>query len=47
MAWRHPLIKAWRSIEELFLNLRYGQWRRITSALTNRIKIITFGQRFH
>ena len=47
MAWRHPFIKAWRSIEELFLNLRYGQWRRITSALTNRIKIITFGQRFH
>lgn len=47
MAWRHPWIKCCRSFEELWLNLRHGQWRRITGALTNRLRIMTKGRRFH
>lgn len=46
MAWRHPWIKAWRSVEELYINLRHGQWSRITSALTNRLQIIFKGKKF-
>ena len=47
MAWRHPWVKAWRSVEELYLNIRHGQWQRITSALVNRLRITLFGQHFH
>lgn len=47
MAWRHPWVKAWRSVEELFINLRHGQWRRIASAITNRLRITLNGKRFH
>lgn len=36
-AWGHPWIKAGRSLEELFLNLRYGQFKQIGKALMNRI----------
>ena len=46
MAWRHPGIKAWRSLEELFINLRHGQFSRISSALTNRLRIILKGKEF-
>lgn len=38
MAWGHPWIKAARSIEELLLNLRYGNFSTIASALQLRIK---------
>lgn len=46
MGWRHPWIKAWRGIEELLLNLRYGQWKRITGALANRFNILTRGKTY-
>ncbi len=46
MAWGHPFIKLSRSVEELFINLRHGQWSRIFSALTNRFSIMTRGRQF-
>ena len=36
-AWGHPWIKVGRSLEELFLNLRYGNFRVIGKAITNRL----------
>ena len=41
MAWGHPWIKIGRSIEELLLNLRYGQFGQIKSAIANRYKKLT------
>ncbi|MBO5134812.1 MAG: hemolysin activation protein [Bacteroidaceae bacterium] len=38
MAWRHPFVKIFRSVEELFLNLRHGEWKRIASAMMLRVK---------
>lgn len=38
MGWRHPLIKIGRSIEELFLNLRYGNFSVIRKSINHRIK---------
>ena len=37
-AWGHPLIKVGRSIEELLLNLRYGNFRQIRKSLNRRIR---------
>ena len=37
-AWGHPWLKANRSLEELWLNLRYGNFRQITRSLTRRIR---------
>ena len=37
MGWDHPWIKIGRSFEELFLNLKYGNFSIITKALKNRI----------
>lgn len=36
-AWDHPWIKVRRSLEELWLNLRCGNYRAISRALGNRI----------
>lgn len=36
-AWNHPWIKVGRSLEELWLNLRYGNFRQIGKALGHRI----------
>ena len=36
-AWGHPWIKLGRSLEEFFLNLRYGNFRIIGKAITNRL----------
>lgn len=36
--WGHPWIKIGRSVEELWLNLKAGNTRQITQALTRRIK---------
>lgn len=47
MAWRHPWVKAWRSLEELLINVRHGQWRRIGQAVANRLHILRSGRRFH
>lgn len=37
-AWGHPAIKVARSLEELALNLRYGNFRIIAQAIRNRIR---------
>ncbi len=37
MGWGHPWVKVGRSFEELFLNLRYGNFSIIGRALRNRI----------
>ena len=42
-AWGHPWIKAGRSLEELFLNLRYGNFCVIGKAVSNRLRK-TFGR---
>lgn len=46
MAWGHPWVKAWRSVEELAINLRHGQWGRVGSALANRLRILTGERQF-
>ena len=46
MGWGHPWVKAARSIEELWLNLKKGNWKRITSAIGNRLRIWTGHYRF-
>jgi len=46
MAWGHPLIKAGRSLEELWLNLVHGNFSRITSAVAIRFRIMTGHSRF-
>lgn len=38
-AWGHPWLKVCRSVEELWLNLRYGNFKNIFKALSNRIGI--------
>jgi hypothetical protein len=35
-AWGHPLIKMSRSLEELLLNLRYGNFSGIFKAIGRR-----------
>lgn len=37
-AWNHPWRKVCYSVEELFLNLRYGQFRNIYTAFVRRLK---------
>lgn len=37
MAWGHPWIKIGRSFEELYLNLRYGNFKHILRSAKNRI----------
>lgn len=37
MGWDHPWVKIGRSFEELFLNLRYGNFSIIAKAVKNRI----------
>ena len=46
MAWGHPWIKIGRSFEELWLNLIHGNFRRIVSAIGNRLRIMTGRSRF-
>ncbi len=46
MAWNHPWIKLGRSVEELLINLRHGQWGRIAGALRQRLAIFCGGRRF-
>ena len=38
MAWGHPWVKVGRSLEELWRNLRYGNFRHIGEAIVNRVK---------
>ena len=37
-AWGHPFIKMSRSLEELFLNLRYGNFSSIFKAMARRCR---------
>ena len=37
-AYGHPLIKTGRSLEELVLNLRYGNFAIIAKAIANRVR---------
>jgi hypothetical protein len=37
-AWNHPWIKIQNSIEELLLNLRYGNFSHIRKSLSRRIR---------
>ena len=45
-AWEHPWIKVSRSLEELLLNLRYGNFSIIGKALKNRLRILTGRRHF-
>ena len=38
MGWMNPMVKVGRSFEELFLNLRYGNFRFILTSVRNRIR---------
>ena len=44
-AWNHPWTKAGRSMEELLLNLRYGNFSGIWKAFCRRIRIFTGKER--
>ena len=46
MAWGHPWIKVKRSLEELCINLRHGDFKRIRQAVANRWRILTGRSRF-
>ena len=37
LAWGHPWVKIGRSFEELFLNLKYGNFSHITKSVKNRL----------
>jgi hypothetical protein len=41
MGWMCPWVKVGRSLEELLLNLRYGNFRQIGQAIRNRWNILT------
>lgn len=45
-AWEHPWLKVSRSLEELLLNLRYGNFSIIGKALKNRLRILTGRRHF-
>lgn len=44
--WGHPWIKIGRSFEELWLNLRHGNFRQIGRAMANRARILCGRSRF-
>jgi len=46
MAWNHPWIKLGRSLEELWINVRHGQFSHIWKSLKNRLSIIFGGRQF-
>ena len=41
MGWGHPWLKIGRSVEELFINLRKGNFKRIKEAMINRVRKLT------
>jgi len=45
-AWNHPRIKIARSLEELWLNMRHGEWRNIWRSLRNRVLLWAGKKRF-
>ncbi len=42
-AWEHPFIKIGYSLEELWLNLKQGNWKTIFQAIRNRIRKLLLG----
>ncbi len=46
MGWMSPWVKVGRSVEELALNLRYGNFRRIAEAVRLRLKKMTGRQEY-
>ncbi|MBR7043427.1 MAG: hemolysin activation protein [Prevotella sp.] len=46
MAWGHPWIKVKYSLEELWINLRKGNFKRIFSAIGNRLRILAGRQKW-
>ena len=47
MAWGHPWLKVARSVEELLINVRHGQWAYITRAIRRRWRKWTRGQEYY
>jgi hypothetical protein len=45
MGWGHPWIKIGRSFEELFLNMKYGNFKIIKNSIHNRIIKTLFGDK--
>ena len=46
-AWGHPWIKIRYSMEELLLNLRYGNMKFIHNAVINRLRIFVKGKKYY
>jgi hypothetical protein len=44
--WGYPLTKVSRSLEELWLNLRYGNWAFIFKSIGRRLRIWTGKEKF-
>ena len=44
--WDCPWVKTGRSIEELWLNIRYGNWSFIAKSIARRLRILTKTERF-
>ena len=44
--WGYPWVKIGRSLEELWLNLRYGNVRFITKSIARRLRILTGQEKF-
>lgn len=44
--WGYPLTKVGRSMEELWLNLRYGNFKFIFSSIARRFRILTGQEKF-
>ncbi len=45
--WGYPWVKVSRSLEELFLNLRYGNWSFIGQSLARRLRIWSGKEKFN
>jgi hypothetical protein len=46
LGWNHPWTKVCYSLEEFWLNMRYGNWRFIAHSLARRIRILTGREKF-
>ncbi len=44
--WEYPLVKISRSLEELFLNIRYGNWKHIFHSIARRFRIWSNQEKF-
>ena len=44
--WGYPMVKAGRSLEELWLNIRYGNWAFIGKSIARRLRMMTGREKF-